>query len=373
MASLPLRFEPHDWDEHLEFSETAGVVEARWKPIGMSVFFPPLKEFESAPSREDVARHTPQLRFHGHNGYSLGRYTELFVFPSASGILMDDERPEPFFFKMGSIEGSFGQATPLAHFLFDRGHNEDVDGYFSSFDSVRLMGVAHENAEAVGLSAILLLEKERGIPLRPTRLGDFCWADDDEKAQNPEAPSERETQDEGAGSGDESAPRQLVLSSGFSEVAPLRMLLGGHAEPTPEVAFLQLYRVLEYFSILCNEEKAETMRRDNSMSTRQFLLALQQLMAKDEKGALGRLLSEIADGRVLAIAKEAGLIERPLAPALTEALYEFRNSVVHAKEDRGARLFTSSIFAEPSTASAWRRVCESLAWNAIERYGNRAE
>jgi hypothetical protein len=41
MASLPLEFEPHDWDEHLEFSETAGVVEARWKPIGMSVFFPP--------------------------------------------------------------------------------------------------------------------------------------------------------------------------------------------------------------------------------------------------------------------------------------------------------------------------------------------
>ncbi|MBX3197265.1 MAG: hypothetical protein KF850_34410 [Labilithrix sp.] len=371
MTTIPLRFEPHDWDEHLEFSETAGVVEARWKPIGMSVFFPPLKvkEFERAPRREDVERHTPQLRFHGHNGFSLGRYTELFVFPSATGVLMDYERPEPLCFKMGSIEGSFGQVSPLAHFFFDRGHNDD-EGDFSSFDSLRLMGVTQENAEAVGLSAILLLEKEHGLPLRPVQLGNFPWADEDEEAASPDAPENEGSKQD---SGDDSAPRQVVLSCRFSEVAPLRMLFAGTAEPTPEVAFHQLYRVLEYFSILCNEEKAETMRRDDSMSTRQFLLALQQIMAKDEKGALGRLISEIADGRMLAIAKEAGLIDRPHASALTEALYAFRNSVVHAKEDRGARLFTSSIFEEPSTASAWRRVCASLAWNAIERYGNRAE
>ena len=96
-------------------------------------------------------------------------------------------------------------------------------------------------------------------------------------------------------------------------------------------------------------------------------------MAPDEKAALGRLLSGIADAKVLAIATEARLIDRPQPEVLTDRLYAFRNSVVHAKEDRSARLFTSSIFDEPSVPRAWRRVSLALAWSAMERFGTRID
>ncbi len=166
-------------------SEIAGVVEAKWSALGLTAFYakpepdPKAGFVRSTPSREDLLSHTPQLSFHGHNGYSLGRYTELFVFPSRFQYLDDDDRPESFNFKMGTIEGSLGQATPLAHSLFDGGHNEDYDGSFSSFFSLRLSGVTKENAEVMGLSAMLLIGKEHGIPLRPMRAGDFNWADED--------------------------------------------------------------------------------------------------------------------------------------------------------------------------------------------------
>jgi hypothetical protein len=370
MASVPLRFDPYEWEEYLEFSDTAGVTEAKWKALGLSVFYakpesdPQTGWVRSTPAREDLLRHTPQLFFHGHNGYSLGRHTELFIFPSRHEFLEDDDRPEPFYFKMGAAEGSLGQATPLAHFLFDAGHNEDYDGYFSSFLSLRLGGVTKESAEVVGLSAMLLIGKEHQIELRPMRVGDFEWAN-----ETSDPPGDEEKDEAACES--EHLPAALAVSSGFSEVEPLRMLLRGRDEPTPEVAFLQLYRVLEYFSILCNEEKVGTMRSDGAMATRAFLLAIQQLVARDERASLGRLLAEIANGKVLAAAKDAGLVDRKTPAALTEALYDFRNSVVHAKEDRGLRLFSASIFAEPSNAVAWRRVCEELAWSALERYGNR--
>lgn len=123
-------------------------------------------------AKEEPTKGAELLRFHGHVGFSIGRYTELFMFPP-HGIFSDEDHPDPVLHD-GAVEGSVGQVSPLAHFLFDSDHNEDLSGEFSSFHSLRLVGVARERG--VALSALLLLERKYGMSLATIKLGDFVWS-----------------------------------------------------------------------------------------------------------------------------------------------------------------------------------------------------
>ena len=310
-----------------------------WPFAGLSVFFSESDEFcDLGPERKDLCKHTPQLSFHGHHGFSLGRYSELFV-------LAGGERKEPnrVAFTMGSMEGSVGDITPLAHLLFRRDHDDDLEGELSWFESLRLVGCTHENAERSLISAVLFLEKEHGIRCQPFPVGNAEWPDD--------APGIEE-------------PEHLTLPRAFSEVEPLRMLFRVRLESDPASAFLQAYRTLEYFSVFQLEDQVARLRVDQGLSSRAFLLEVQKLIGRDERAALGRLVARLADPALLAKARDSALIAAATSDALTNALYDFRNSVVHAKYDQRTDLFSESIFSEESAARNWKSVCEDLAWKA---------
>lgn len=303
------------------------------------MFYASEEEWEP-PQRDAAAKGTPQLTFHGDYGYSLGSFSEFFVHGG--------REPNPRFFKMGAIEGSFGKLTPLAQLLFLANHDDDALGELESYETVRLLGCTKDTAESAIISAILFLERETGLRCGLITAGQVEWPDEEEY---------------------DAEERTFEVSSAFSDVEPLRMLLRGRQERDPDYGFLQLYRVLEFFSVLTSEAKVEQMRGDRGLSTRQLLLELHALIGRDEKIALGRLLAQIADAALLQRARDAGLIGETTANALTNAIYTFRNSVVHAKADQQAHLFSESVFLNESKAAAWRQICEDLAWKAMTAFG----
>lgn len=198
MSAVPLEFDPYAWEDNLELVTTAGITEARWPLLGLSVFYPDSSDVGDdidgiPPFREDVGAHTPQLRFFGQFGFTLGRYSEFFVERTDRGLLVHDDDPKPFHFTMGSVSGSFGQPTPLAHLLFQNDHDDDVDGEFNSLFTLRFVGAASEHAESVVLSAMLLLERENRFALRPVEIGGpLDWrVQDEEKTTHPQREQQR--------------------------------------------------------------------------------------------------------------------------------------------------------------------------------------
>ncbi len=343
MPRIPSAFNPHDWEQHLRFSEDHGVMEAHWPLAGVSIYYPkPTEKWKVAPDRAEVSACTPQLAFHGHHGYSVGPFSEFFVYAG--------REPNPVSFTMGTIEGSFGQVTPLAHLLYHYGHDDDLEGEFSAYQSIRLFGCTKHNAEAALISAVVFLEKQHGLTCEVFPVGNAEWPEEE------------------AYTGEE---KELEFPNPFSDVEPLRMLFRGRQERDPESAFLQLYRILEYYSVLTLETQVAAMRSDHGLSTRQFLLDVHQLVGRDEKTTLGRMMALVADTPMLTRGRDSGLIGEATANALTNAVYDFRNSVVHAKSDHRAKLFSESIFVDESKATAWKRMSEELAWKAITAFGSR--
>jgi hypothetical protein len=102
------------------------------------------------------------LTVHGVRGFSLGRYHEFFV---------EDLPREVSGYIMGDAEATFGEATPLAAFLFE-GIRSKWNGSWYDICSVRVLGADHEDAEIALLNALTRYHDQTGFWLRPFVLGE---------------------------------------------------------------------------------------------------------------------------------------------------------------------------------------------------------
>jgi hypothetical protein len=156
------------------------------------------------------------------------------------------------------------------------------------------------------------------------------------------------------------------------ELAPLRLFVQGLSQPQSTGAFLQFFRVLEYFCLFPYEERIEALRQRTDLGTREFLIELQTVLFRDEKSLICGLVGKLTDTSLIKQARRANLISQENAGAFCTALYDFRNSLVHAKSDRPAAIFTESLFLQDESAAAWRAICEELAYRALEQHAKRA-
>jgi hypothetical protein len=66
-----------------------------------------------------------------------------------------------------------------------------------------------------------------------------------------------------------------------------------------------------------------------------------------------------------------GLIDNTSPNALCEAIYAFRNSIVHGKLSYGYVLQSESILDQSAVTLKWRNILRDLARVALERYGSK--
>jgi hypothetical protein len=79
----------------------------------------------------------------------------------------------------------------------------------------------------------------------------------------------------------------------------------------------------------------------------------------------------LASDDVLERALSARLIDTKDATLFGAKLYDFRNSVVHAKYDQRNLIFSPSTIPGESEAGLWREPFRQLAWSALEARGRR--
>lgn len=350
-VTLPLTFDPYGWHEHLTLREiTPELTEARWEAAGLTVRFGPrepiIDDWHLAPpTRESMRRLNPELTYLGKFGFVLGDLCEVFVVVSTPNDPWA-EKPEPFSFTLANFEGSIGQATPVAHVLFEDGHVDHIDGEFEWLTTLRLRGSMPQEVEALVLSALVSLRQRRGLAVRPVALGDVAESTYGLATDTPVS----------------------ALGPGYRDLEPLRFLFRAGDEQRDDASFLHAYRALEYFWSFNDAHAVEALRAAASLSTHQFIKRIEPLVKPSEGPALGRLVETIASAEALELALNEQLISSRTHSALATALYAFRNSLVHAKTT-GKPFLSESIFESNTTIRSWRRVCELLARAALHRFG----
>jgi hypothetical protein len=336
---IPFEFEPDasEYEEHhLKFKSSGSAQVVSWDVAGVSILVPSHVYWPDHHNVEQV--NGGLVKFHGLTGFSAGSYHEFFV----------GELPGHLGFRMGKIEVSFGKASPLIAYLFEGERSK----YFGTWDQIttsRIVGATtHDEAEVAFLNGAIRYNDAVGTLPR-------IWA------------MEEMFEDE------LEAHQATVLQQAppLREIDPVRFFYHGIAQSDAAAACLYFYRVLEYYSFLSNKKQMHKIRNDASVSEDEFAKQILQLITKDEKGPFLQLINTIADNESLKLAVSANIIKNESTSLLGEAIYAFRNSIVHGKTSYGYALQSSSVFIEDDLLSVWRVVLRTLANRAMSNLGDR--
>src|SRR5688572_16884795 len=137
MPHVPLSFTYPDPDnvlpsDLLTLVERDGLVTVQWPLLALTVVHSTLDSPDGYPDLADVQTHTPNLRMHDFYGFSLGHYTEILVFHEFG-------KPAQAIVRLGDVELTLGEPTPLLRYLFDRIHWNKYHGQWGEdIQSMRL-------------------------------------------------------------------------------------------------------------------------------------------------------------------------------------------------------------------------------------------
>lgn len=356
LPRIPFDFSTNDDEDDsdeelrgLELTEKDGVQELRWPLVGVSVFHP---TSEAGSPRcfdlKEIAKLNPGFRQHGMFGYSIERYSEFFAIDPYGQEWFEAE------LNFGKVEVTVGRVTPFARQLFWNYHDNDYMPEWEDIHSVRVFGGTSDQAETFLLNAMIAIRRELQLRLSLLSLETpKGWPPDEDG----------ETSDE-----EQDAP---VHCSAFavSDIEPLRFFHRGLQDLDATGAFLQFYRVLEFYATLLIQDEVAQLRANRSLGARDFLVEILKASARDERTLLVKIVRRLADKRVLEEARRKELITSAVADELANALYLFRNAVVHAKLDFRSTIHSESVFEDSGLAERWRTITEELAARALERLG----
>lgn len=353
--AIPFEFDPtpDNYFDHLTIVKQGEDRLVTWAPAGVTFNVPPSEyakkhpEMEWPPQRTEVEKVNPGLAtFYTDNGFSIGSYHEFLV-------LMRDLPYQGF--RMGRIEVTFGQATPLMAFLFEGIHQSKYYGDWWNLSTARIIGAndIQEVELAFSNAAIRYNKKYRRLPtFWEMNLDEYLPFEDDKE---------------------ESAPDPEVLVDGpiIRDIEPIRFLHKGLSQEDDVAACLYFYRVLEFYAFFAMPKEFAKVRHDTSISDESFPSEILRLLSRDEKGPILRLVNQAAGKRLTKGAARAGLIESESTNLLGERLYAFRNSIVHGKSSHGYELHSPPLFEKQSLPKAWRNTLRNLAQSVIEKFGRK--
>ncbi|WAJ26707.1 hypothetical protein [Antarcticirhabdus aurantiaca] len=351
LKNIPFAFSTDECDEEynkyteLKFESVDGGQRVSWPPIGESLFVSSYKYYPDLKSIE----HDNGDRFvrYGTSGFSLGRYHEFLIDPAP--FMPHQWEAAEFWVQIGSTaEASFGYATPLMAFLFEGPRPRGQE--WPDLATVRIYGPDKAKVEPVIVSAFRAHQRRMGT-----------WPkifDLDRRVESDEI--------------------EIDVDSGYedqerlgADLDPLRFLNSAMAQPDGTAACMYLYRILEFYAFFATLDKLSSLRHDVSLSDLDFSRRMAEIMFRDEKGPIQRLVQTLADRPLLDAALDLGIITSPTASQLGDALYAFRNSIVHGKYGSGFAMHSDPVIGSLSVSSKWHPILLELANKSIDHFGAR--
>lgn len=303
----------------------------------------------------------PGLTYHEHCGFSFKSYTELLLdLENQLYILIKDESEwiasRPLKFKVQDALVSIGCASGAFCLLMEPPYYDEEIGQQDLYRSctLKLVGVPQRNYQRLATTALYYLNAHYLADVRYSA----CIAH--LSAKSVEIDEEREDKRL------ESVARSRIRRrSDFRAMEPLHFYNFACIQ-RGESSFLNFYRVLEFFFLQCRAQKLRSLRYRKTITEEQIL---DELSPSRELDCLRRMLSdyttEAMQHRLAEFAHRTHLIPSTKFNALVDGLYEFRNSIVHSKEEEIQRVFVPDQFVPSPIVDKWTYVVRTLATRVI--------
>jgi hypothetical protein len=161
--------------------------------------------------------------------------------------------------------------------------------------------------------------------------------------------------------------KKTITRKDFISIEPI--ILFNHASTQDkENQFIGFYRILEFFFNRSLENELKKLRFDSTKSEKEIIQTIQK---KDERYLLFMMLNNtltIAEKkRIVSFLLSKSLIDKNKFEYFCNKLYEYRNSLVHAKENQIDYTKLPDIFNEFKDYQDWNAVIRLLAKKCIER------
>lgn len=346
MTIVPIDFEIEEdleVSDLLERTTSDGIVSVKWKELNVEILFSDSEKNQHWPNVDDIKKHTSNFKLYKRLGFTIDKYSEFLIvaedWEHAPNICIKDDT---------GIEITIGDLTPIGHYIFDIFHDHNYHGEFEYYQSIRIYGCNSENVEVILLNAInkLIFEYNFSFNFFSLDIPDYEY--------------EEESDD------NEIKIEPISLRTNY-ELIPNRLFYKGLKENDSSNAFLDFYRVLEYYSIIIQESDVDKLRNDSSISKREFVLKMNKIINDKERALLGKLIHKISDSKLLKRCEKQGLIDKDKPELLATQLYEFRNSIVHSKMNQNLMPLAISILETDDKLEKWEYVCRDLAHKAMNK------
>jgi len=349
MLRLPLSF---DYSEdnypgiEIKFLESRDCWEVCFTPLDLSFLYPedPYESFYYL-NIQKIEKLNTNFRVHGRLGYSLNSFHELFL---------DIENFAYFEFRIENAEVSLGETTPLGRFIFDREHNDDYHGEWDYISSVRLLNVDQDKLEVYLLNALNRIQVFTGseASLKSVSRSDYIsWLD---QSDNLETDSELIIND------------QTKVYKDFEAMSLYRYALTARDSIS---ACIYYYRIVEFYAFLRKHRELEKIRKDESLDSKAFSTRVHELVKANERENICGLVEELVTPEILNFAFQTHLTKTNSKKGFSNELYNFRNSIVHAKYEHKSALIVESILNPSSQVALWREVMNKLIPKILDKYG----
>ncbi|MBD9177653.1 MAG: hypothetical protein EGP82_00485, partial [Odoribacter splanchnicus] len=157
----------------------------------------------------------------------------------------------------------------------------------------------------------------------------------------------------------------------FISVEPLNLYYNAHIEKG-EQKFLSLYRILEFFMQRAILNKIQTIRYDTNISEDSLD---KMLNLRYEEKQLANLIEDVLDKahkqKVVDLAIDNKLIKEGYISNISSSLYNFRNSLVHAKENELEKTKFPNPFEVNHLVDKWISVIEIISLECIRKYNQK--
>jgi hypothetical protein len=304
------------------------------------------------------------FHFIDHCGFQFGKYGEIsitFFHPKFNYI---DEAQEwyanPLKFKIGNKLFSIGPASPLFVFISEPFYRDSDFQYdFQNFTTIKVTNTTLVTIKDDIIKAIYFLNsyylKKIGYVSRIYQMNiDYdaieLWnTDESEKFKKLNRVRIRERYD-------------------FLSLEPLKLynhsqLLNGDEK------FLFLYRIIEFFMNRARIKKLNELRSDKTVTDIQLLMTIDK---KNEEMLLDNLLIMSLNTnqrkRLSSYAFHCKLIPSNNYQLLPKALYKYRNSIVHAKEQQITETKIPDPFSQNTETYSWTYIVDDIALKCIIKY-----
>jgi hypothetical protein len=304
---------------------------------------------------QTIERLNPDFKAHGRFGYSIGSFHEFF-------LSIYTESTEYIDFYIGDTEISLGDATPLGQLIFNSEHESKYHGDWECIPTIKLLNVDQDNVEIYLLNALNRIQVSNGFKANPQSISykDYnSWLEESVMLEEREEELEE----------DAVINNRFNLYKDCEAVSLYRCAL---TQVDDISACIYYYRIVEFYAFSRKHREIEKIRQDTNIDSQEFSKKIHNLVKANERDNVCGLVEEVLTSSILDFAFHNNLIG-PIGLKskrnFSDALYNFRNSIVHAKYEHTSSLVVHSILNPSSKSNIWREIMSRLIPEVLNKFG----